>query len=168
MSETLKEKINSILVSGKYSELFYNQFLYLVKSGKMDFDFIAREIEYLEGKRADTSTKKEAMFLGEVLSGLWHKHIWNAHNIPRNIMNLLNKEFPAISKNSKNDEEFLEKILALIPKSVASKKKTGDWIVYQKNESGNLYLTIAAHNETDIEIYNRIKKYLHDNDNIKN
>ena len=84
-----ESKIKELLVTGEYSELFYKQFVDCVKNGIYEFDFIAREIEYLEGTRTDTVTKKEAMFRGEVLKGLWHKHFFDAQNIPLNFSNKL-------------------------------------------------------------------------------
>lgn len=51
MHISIEEDIRNLLVTGKYSLLFYKQFVDLVKSGKFEFDLIAREIEYLEGIR---------------------------------------------------------------------------------------------------------------------
>lgn len=58
MHISIEEDIRNLLVTGKYSPLFYKQFVDLVKSGKFEFDLIAREIEYLEGTRKETTTKK--------------------------------------------------------------------------------------------------------------
>lgn len=160
MYNSIEENIQNLLVTGKYSPLFYKQFVDLVKSGKLEFDFIAREIEYLEGTRLETTTKKESMFRGEILKGLWHKHIFDAHNIAINVKNSLSRNWDNISKSTKDDKEFLKKILKLIPKSVANPKKTGDWIVYEKTDKGNHYLTFATHNEDDENVYRRIQPYL--------
>lgn len=160
MHISIEEDIRNLLVTGKYSPLFYKQFVDLVKSGKFEFDLIAREIEYLEGTRKETTTKKESMFRGEILKGLWHKHTFDAHNIATNVKNLLLKNWDNISKNTKDDKEFLDKILKLIPQSVTNPKKTGDWIIYKKIDNGNYYLTFAGHNETDENIYRRIQQYL--------
>lgn len=155
-----ESKIKELLVTGEYSELFYKQFVDCVKDGIYEFDFIAREIEYLEETRPDTATKKEAMFRGEVLKGLWHKHFFDATNIPLNFSKILKKQQNNICLAKGNEEDFLKKILALIPACVASTNKTGDWIVYQKRGNGNLYLTLAKHKEPDTKIFERVKTFI--------
>ena len=72
---SIKERIKSLLKTGKYSELFYDEFYNAIKNGYKEFDFVAREILYLEGARNNTTTKKEMMFRGDVLKGLWKKHV---------------------------------------------------------------------------------------------
>ena len=37
------------------------------------------------------------------------------------------------------------------------KTLTGEWIVFQKHNEQNYYLTLAAHNEGDQNIYSRVK-----------
>ena len=160
MSLLIKDRINSLLITGKYSPLFFQQFVDSVKSGTIDFGQLAKEIEYLEGIRSYSTTKKEAMFKRSLLNGLWHKHFFNAHNIPTNYSNILTKQQEKICRKNLNEDEFLKAILDMINKSVVNHDKTGDWIVYKKIDNSNYYLTIAKHNESDEQIYNRIKPYL--------
>lgn len=160
MFPTLKEELESYLQSGKYSELFINEFLKHVKNGTYEPDFIGKEIEYLEGKRDTTATKKETQFKGDLLKGLWHKHFFCAKNIPNNCLKMVEKHGEKICKKNLNEDEFLGAVLNLINKSVINHDKTGDWIVYKKTKNGNYYLTIAKHTESDEDIYNRIKPYL--------
>ena len=160
MSLLIKDRAKSLLVTGKYSLLFFQQFVNGVKKGVLDFEQIAKEIEYLEGTRSITTTKKESMFKGELLEGLWHKHFFDAQHIPTNCLKMLEKQQEKICRKNLSEDEFLEAILNLIDKSVVNYDKTGDWIIYQKTKQGNRYLTLARHNEPDEKIYERIKPYL--------
>lgn len=154
------KELESYLKTGKYSELFIKEYAYYINNGIYEPDFIGREIEYLEGKSPNTTTKKESIFKGILLKGLWHKHFFDAQHIPTNCLNMLEKNEKKILNKNLTDKEFLNSILNLVHKSVVSHDKTGDWIVYKKTDSGNFYLTIAKHNEPDEQIYNRIKPYL--------
>lgn len=160
MSLLIKDRVNLLLVTGKYSPLFFQQFVDSVKSGTIDFGQLAKEIEYLEGIRSYSTTKKEAMFKRSLLNGLWHKHFFNAHNIPTNYSNMLTKQQEKICRKNLNEDEFLSAILNIVNKSIVNREKTGDWIVYKKTDKGNFYLTLAKHTESDEKIYNRIKQYL--------
>lgn len=161
MFPTLKEELESYLQSGKYSELFINEFLAHVKNGTYEPDSIGKEIEYLEGKRDITATKKEAQFKGNLLKGLWHKHFFCAQHIEHNFVKLAERLLPKkINGKNKTLGMALEEIQSWVKKSVISHDKTGDWIVYKKTDRGNYYLTITKHTESDEDIYNRIKPYL--------
>ena len=160
MSLLIKNRINSLLVTGKYSPLFFQQFVYSIKNGIIDFEQLAKEIKYLEGTRSSSTTKKESMFKTSLLKGLWHKHFFNAHNIPINFLNMLTKQQEKICRRNLNEDEFLKAILDMINKSVVNHNKTGDWIIFQKTKCGNIYLTLAKHTESNEKIYTRIKPYL--------
>ena len=88
------------------------------------------------------------------------KACYGVKNMPLNLQNTLKRNQERILAQNLNEESFLQAILDLIPKSITSTKKTGDWIIYQKNDWGNLYLTFAKHNELDENILTRIKPFL--------
>lgn len=152
-----KKNIDELLVTGKYSFLFEKQFIKLANNGMFGFEPIAREIRYLEGSSAHTYTKKETLFKCEKLKGLWHKHFFNAFNIPQNCINALRKNFNSHKQKLNYKSRDFISIFDNIGKD---SPYTGEWIIYKKGDSGNLYLTFAFHNESDEQIFERIKPYL--------
>ena len=78
--ELIWSKCRASLISTKArtekSQHVVNEFLAHVKNGTYEPDSIGKEIEYLEGKRDITATKKEAQFKGNLLKGLWQKHFF--------------------------------------------------------------------------------------------
>ncbi len=44
--------------------------------------------------------------------------------------------------------------------TISNPNKTGDWLIYEKYDWGNYYISLAQHEERDIEIYDRIKNYI--------
>lgn len=158
----LKERIDKLLTTGQYSDLFRLQFKQLVNEGYMEFDSIAREINYLEGSSSKITTKKECMFKQEPLKGLWHKHVFSASNIPSNAVNALSRNKKALHRIADKRGVTPQDIWNIVEKIGIATPYTGDWIIYQKSKQGNLYLTIALHDEQDNDqkIFDRVKKYL--------
>ena len=132
------------------------------------------EIRYLEGLGSKTQTKKAAPFNKEPLKGLMKTHFTDAMFILKNIgihmgmdsgggKNLDKLIQEAFDKNTSGvvDDEFISHIsngitFGALKERAGKQNLTGEWIVFQKHEEKNYYLTLAAHNEGDCNIYKRV------------
>lgn len=140
----------------------------------MNFDIsnIVQQIRHLESINTTSSTKEATQFDREPLKGLWHKHFFDAHYILKNIGSEFglnkngNKKLDILLSNfnfSKFDmtmnKDIINEMIHLgFFERAQNRNLTGEWIIFAKNESCNYYLTLARHEEKDIEIYNRLKK----------
>lgn len=132
------------------------------------------EIKSLENSGKRTQTKKVTPFRNEPLKGLMKTHFTDASFILKNIgihMGLehgdgkrLNKLIQkAFDKNTSGvvDDEFINRIatgmtFGALKERAKGQKLTGEWIVFQEHEGKNYYLTLAAHDEGDENIYKRV------------
>jgi len=143
------------------------------KSRVLNIFSILDEIKYLEGLKKSTSTGKESQFRGAILKGLNKKHFMDASFINKNIGNHLgydngkSKKLDKIIKEAfkRNtsgyaDDEFFCYIAHHCTigayEDRAKKSLTGEWIIFKSYKGQNYYLTLAAHNENDCDILNRV------------
>lgn len=178
-------RIEQSLNTGKCSDLLISQLCDDEFRAYNILDHIIEEIAYLEGLNTQTLTKPATQYKYPPLKGLWHKHYHQAQHLIKNsglywgindsskiqdygkldkmISNTI-KECNLKTGDILTDEFFArlshKLIFEPIENRVQQSKATGDWIIFAKNNNVNYYLTVAFHNESDEDIYNRIKKYL--------
>lgn len=166
--------INEYLKSHLNKGHFCNYFLGQLRENPNPH--ILNEIAYLEGLNSNTETEEEDQFRAGKLRGIWKKHYadYSVKNIAINIENIykLKKEKSrkfqqnalSIGKNlDENDIYFFSKALAedtFAQLEIQRKrgKLTGEWIIYFKDDTKLIYLTLANHDESTESIYKRIKE----------
>lgn len=127
----------------------------------IDVFSVLDELDYLEGIKSSSRTKKEAQFRKPPLQGFWHKHFFSARHLIKNVrvrwnLESGNKDLSAMIADVANeygeDPDLWPNVLThrLVVEGFedrASRGLTGDWIVYAKHEEQNFYLDLATHNE---------------------
>jgi len=128
----------------------------------MDTFNVLDEIDYLEGIKPSSRTKKPARFRKPPLQNLWHKHFFSTRHLVKNVgvrWNLAdggNADFSAmiesVEKDFGDNPDLWQKVLAhrLVIEGFserACRGLTGDWIVYGVHEGKNFYLDVAKHEE---------------------
>ena len=132
------------------------------------------EVRCLEGLGPQTRTKRADPFNREPLKGLMKTHFTDASFILKNIgihMGLENGNGKRLSRlvqeafdqNTSGvvDDQFIGHIsngmsFGALNERSKGQKLTGEWIVFQEHEGKNYYLTLAAHDEGDENIYKRV------------
>ena len=156
-SEYIRRQLDLHMVTGRYSSLLVKELARCVEGRSANIFPILDDIGGLEGatNTRPTRTKAAAPFEGSLLSGLWHKHYFQAAFIPKNVSNhwkpkgnsknLLGR-FGAIMQDQAIPYE--KKAGALSHAFVLdgyrergeSQKITGEWIVYARHQDVNYYL----------------------------
>jgi len=145
-----------------------NLYLFTEING-IDPKLVVEEIEVLEGKRQSIGTKPATQFKKDPLKGLWHKHFFSAHFVPRNLRNQLGKngikdlvedvldptKSPVVTVDMIN-ELSKRLVTGSLEKRETQDKLTGEWIVFAKHDGKNYYLCISTHKEGDQVIYDQI------------
>ena len=158
----------------RFSMVFLAQTIQMNVSRVVNVCRVMDEIRYLEGVGFRTNTKKASMFNNEPLRGLMKTHFTDSTFLVKNIgihMGLGNgggKKLDkliqdAFEKNTSGlvDDEFASYIVhgltvGVLEERSAKQKMTGEWIVFREFCGSNYYLTLAAHNEGDENIYSRV------------
>lgn len=135
------------------------------------------ELDYLEGIRPTSKTKRESPFKGPHLQPFWHKHFSSARHLVRNIgirWNLadggnrdLDRMLREVAETYGEDPELWQAYLAhrLVVggfEERAQRGLTGDWIIYAKHDGANYYLNLATHEEGEPEHAEQLSKKLRD------
>ncbi len=159
-SEYIRRQLDLHMVTGRYSSLLVKELTQCVEGRSANIFPILDEIGGLEGTPSTrpTRTKAAAQFEWPPLSGLWHKHYFQAGFIPKNVMlhwkpkenskNLLGR-FEAIMQDQAIPYE--QKAGALSHAFVLdgyrergeSQKITGEWIVYARHDDVNYRAGLA-------------------------
>ena len=134
--------------------------LFMVKTGLREDHLILDEMDYLEGLRSRSKTKREEQFRYPPLHPFWHKH----YSAPRHILRNISIRWALNGPGNRDLHALLHKLSkthgndnwqgALVHKLVhdgfrdrANRGFTGDWIIYAKYEGSRYYLDLAAHEE---------------------
>ena len=159
----------------RISSSFIVQIIQLRAGGSIETVNIVKAIKSLENNKNTISTKSEDCFKHQPLKGLYKKHFFDANFVLKNIgtywgmgfggndkLDKMIKQSFAKSKTGYCDDRLNASIISqltfgAIKDRTRSKKLTGEWIIYQKYQNKNYYLTIASHDEKDIDIHKRIK-----------
>ena len=158
------------IASGRCSWLFLMNLFLFDKINGIDPKLVVDEIEVLEGQKSGIGTKPATQFKKDPLKGLWHKHFFSAHFVPRNLRNQLGKDgiknlvedvldpakSPVVTVDMVN-ELSRRVVIESLEKREEQDKLTGEWIIFTKYEDKNYYLCISTHKEGDQAIYDQIK-----------
>ncbi|WP_312244294.1 hypothetical protein [Stutzerimonas nitrititolerans] len=136
----------------------------LLNSSNPRFDpfSVLDEIDYLEGIRSSSRTKKESQFRKPPLYPFWHKHFFSAQHLLKNIgirWNLggdgnkdLDNLLREVAEQHGDDPDAWPNHLThqLVIGGFTERSErglTGDWLIYAKCEGQNYYLDLATHEE---------------------
>lgn len=169
--EEMAGRLRRVMRSGRFSFRFQLDLALCDVTGQYNTLEIVDEVARLEGSDSRPSpTKPERPFKGEHLSGLWHKHHFQARFIPRNLLNELRRSDVVKRALSPHIGEIIsqEVISHLVHEAVVgnfeargqAQRLTGEWIVFRKEDGRNRYLTLATHREPggDAAIAERIRQ----------
>jgi hypothetical protein len=132
---------------------------------------VLQVIQDLEHGETGSRAKPATRFKKPPLKGLWHKHVFSARFIPKNIsLALTNGRLRKIVTDvvgTDGSPFTMEKIVELRDRVIenpfreraAANKLTGEWIVYLAHDAKNYYLCCGAHNDGDQFIYVRIAQH---------
>jgi len=135
---------------------------------------IVAEVRGLEGVGNPVGTKRAAQFKHPPLKGFWKKHYLldglgsMAKNVQlgfgpdrRRLRQVIEENYnpktahlppETVSKNIANA------VVNLYAYRSRKQRLTGEWIIYGKYDGKNYYLCLAAHDEPDNDIFERIKR----------
>ena len=159
----------------RISSVFIAQVMQLQGNRVINTSQMLDEVKFLEGITSTSSTKKPEAFNKLPLKGLMKKHFNDANFIIKNLdahfgyqyggnKRLKNMVEEAFSRNESGyvDDEFISYMahhatIGALEERAKNHSVSGEWIVFQKHKDKNYYLTLAAHNEGDDNIFKRIK-----------
>ncbi len=157
------------LVTGRCSRRLVDQLTAHTLNRTLDVFAVYDEIGALESAPTTrpSSTKPATPFSGPVLQGLWHKHFSTPAFIVQNLANHWNaKRLGTLVEDVAADESIpTDKKVALLAHRIVlgghearhrQGRVTGEWIVFLRQSSGNVYLTLATHTEADEAIRARV------------
>lgn len=156
------------LIPNRYSEIFVVDLIVNLELSGVDPTHIIDEVKRLETLSNDGYTKEATQFKHAPLHPLWHQHYFSDHFLVHNIQNEIKKSFNAIwdesmgEKNSVIERKHLDKLVhnlveGTIETRSNEKRITGEWLVFSKETTGNIYLCMATHTTGDTNIYNRLE-----------
>ena len=155
------------LIPNRYSEVFIVDLIMNLDLNGIDPRHIIDEIKRLETLGDDGYTKEATQFKHLPLYPLWHQHYFSAHYLVPNIQNEINRNFKAIWDKSMEPEGSVieEKHINDLVHNVVhgtietrsnEKRITGEWLVFSKQATGNIYLCMATHTTGDQNIYDKV------------
>lgn len=156
------------LIPNRYSEIFIVDLIVNLELNGVDPRHIIDEAKRLETLSNDGYTKEATQFKHAPLHPLWHQHYFSDHFLVHNIQNEIKKSFNTIwdesmgEKNSVIERKHLDKLVhnlveGTIETRSNEKRITGEWLVFSKETTGNIYLCMATHTTGDTNIYNRLE-----------
>lgn len=156
------------LIPNRYSEIFIVDLIVNLELSGVDPTHIIDEVKRLETLSNDGYTKEATQFKHAPLHPLWHQHYFSDHFLVHNIQNEIRKSFNTIwdesmgEKNSVIERKHLDKLVhnlveGTIETRSNEKRITGEWLVFSKETTGNIYLCMATHTTGDTNIYNRLE-----------
>lgn len=156
------------LIPNRYSEIFIVDLIVNLELNGVDPRHIIDEVKRLETLSNDGYTKEATQFKHAPLHPLWHQHYFSDHFLVHNIQNEIKKSFNTIwdesmgEKNSVIERKHLDKLVhnlveGTIETRSNEKRITGEWLVFSKETTGNIYLCMATHTTGDTNIYNRLE-----------
>lgn len=155
------------LIPNRYSEVFIVDLIMNLNLNGIDPRHIIDEIKRLETLGDDGYTKEATQFKHPPLHPLWHQHYFSARYLVPNIKNEINRDFKAIWDKSMGPEgSVIEKkhfdnlvhnvVNGTIETRSNEKRITGEWLVFSKQATGNIYLCMATHTTGDQNIYDKV------------
>lgn len=155
------------LIPNRYSEILIVDMMINLEINEINPEQIIDEIKRLEALGDDGYTKEATQFRHPPLSPLWHQHYFDAHFLVPNIQNEINRNMETIWEESMGpDGSLIEQghisklvhnmVEGSIEKRSSEKRITGEWLVFSRQATGNIYLCMATHEMGDHNIYNKI------------
>jgi hypothetical protein len=157
----------------RISSVFIAQVIQLQTNQVINTHQMLDEIKNLENVGIETRTKKVDSFKRPPLKGLKKSHFTDASFINKNLgahfgyENGGNKRLTkvvndAFERNGIVDDELISYLshhaaIGSLEERAKKHNVTGEWIIFQEYENMNYYLTLAAHNEGDENIYKRVR-----------
>jgi hypothetical protein len=155
------------LIPNRYSEVFVVDLIANLEINSINPKHIIDEIKRLETLDSAGYTKEATQFKHAPLQPLWHQHYFSEHYLVENIQNELKRSFKTIWDDSMGEEGSVierEHIDSLVHNVVEGtietrsneKRITGEWLVFSKEATGNIYLCMATHAIGDANIYDKV------------
>ncbi len=155
------------LIPNRYSEVLIVDLMTNLDLNGIDPGCIIDEIKRLEALENDGHTKEATQFKHPPLYPLWHQHYFSAHYLVPNIQNEIKKNFKAIwdksmgPEGSRIEKQHIDDLVhnmvnGTIETRSDEKRITGEWLVFSKQATGNIYLCMATHTTGDQNIYDKI------------
>ncbi|AYO82673.1 hypothetical protein [Methylobacterium brachiatum] len=140
---------------------------------------IIEEVLALEGATdRPRGTKRPERFRRDELRGLWKTHFFAARFIPKNVLNALNSGIfndaimgaldPAKAPEGETHAEYAARLSSEVSRLVVeggladrkrARRLTGEWVIYAPHPTGNHYLSLGMHDETDPVIREKIIRH---------
>lgn len=156
------------VIPNRYTEILVVDLIINFEINGIDPRHIVDEIKRLEAL-GDGYTKVATQFKRPPLHPLWHQHYFSAHYLIDNIQNELRKNgtWDAIFQKSlglegsKITKEQIQKLVhetveGTIQKRSDETRVTGEWLVFSREKTGNIYLCLATHTTGDQNIYDKV------------
>lgn len=163
------DRLDEAVGTGTYSLCFILDLVMLRRHDSGNLFGILDEIAALEGNGRRSVTKPEKPFTGKHLRGYWHKHYTQAAFLPQNLLNetqldntvhrVLAPHIGQILTTELLGRLTHEVVVENFFRRSRESRFTGEWIVFAKMNRKNHYLTLARHNEDDVQVVKRIEHY---------
>jgi hypothetical protein len=112
-------------------------------------------------------TKEATQFKRKPLHPLWHQHYFPTQCLTPNIQNEIKRDFKTIwdksmgAEGSAIEREHINELVhnlveGTIETRSSEKRMTGEWLVFSKETTGNIYLCMATHLTGDQNIYDKV------------
>ena len=155
------------LIPNRYSEVLIVDLMMSLELNGINPTHIIDEIKRLETLNEDGYTKESTQFKHTPLHPLWHQHYFSAHYLVPNIQNEINKKFKTIwdksmgAEGSAIEQKHIDNLVhnvvhGTIETRSNEKRITGEWLVFSKEATGNIYLCMATHTTGDQNIYDKV------------
>ena len=155
------------LIPNRYSEVLIVDLMMNLELNGIDPRRIIYEIKRLETLSDDGYTKEATQFKHPPLHPLWHQHYFSAHYIVQNIQNEIDRDFKNIWDKSMGPEgsviekqhidNLIHNVVHGTIKTRSNKKRiTGEWLIFSKQATGNIYLCMSTHTTGDQNIYDKL------------
>lgn len=155
------------LILNRYSEVLIVDLMMSLELNGIAPRHVIDEIKRLETLNGDGYTKEATQFKREPLHPLWHQHYFSAHYLVPNIQHEINKNFKAIwgksmgAESSAIEQKHVNNLVrnmveGTIETRSNEKRLTGEWLVFAKEATGNIYLCMATHTTGDQNIYDKV------------
>ena len=155
------------LIPNRYSEVFVVDLIINLELNGIDPRHIIDEIKRLESIDGDGYTKEASQFKHTPLHPLWHQHYFSEHYLVQNLQIEMKKNFNKIwdksmgEKGSVIEQEHINNLVHNITEGAIEtrsdeKRITGEWLVFSKETTGNIYLCMATHTTGDSNIYDKV------------
>ena len=155
------------LIPNRYSEVLIIDLIISRELNRIDPNHIIDEIKRLERLSINSYTREATQFKRKPLYPLWHQHYFSTQYLALNIQNEIRRDFNTIwdksigAEGSIIEQEHIDKLVHNLVEGTLEtrsneKRVTGEWLVFSKETTGNIYLCMATHSTGDQNIYNKV------------